>query len=121
MAFSEIFCEYVKKFLDFKCNIYTEEKSVNEYGESVFSKILKYSDIPCRINWDGEELFSDNGVYKNEYTVSFILPSDVFTEKGDIIEVFYNNEKRMFYASGEMVSYITHNEIKAVRREEVFW
>lgn len=121
MAFSQVFGEYAKILLNNTCNIYKLEKNVNDYGESIFSKIKIASDVNCRVNYEGESLSNNNNVYKKEYEVSIIFPVDVDIYKGCYVEVlnFENNKNIMFYACGDCVSYITHKEIKALRREVV--
>ncbi len=120
MAFCSIFGQYAKMLFGDKCDIYVKEKSVNDYGESIFLDVLKESDVPCRINHDGERLSYDKGVYKGEYTVSIIFPPDICIPKGAFLDIEVAGEKRIFYATGESVSYISHKEVKAVRREGVF-
>lgn len=96
------------------CSIYV--KRPIEGSLTRFETELKYKDVPCSVS-SKNYLFGENAASENDKlaevkkSVKLFLPPEYEVDAGSIVEVKRLGRSEWYKRSGQMKSYVSHNEV----------
>ncbi len=94
------------------CDIYEYEKVIGDNKATVINEVLAFSNIPCKVSFNGIGKVMENDVgTKTLQVVKLFLPFSVNVKSGSKIIVTYDNNIYTFKNSSTSINYLTHQEV----------